>query len=76
MAETRISIRGMSCDHCVRSVRTALEELDGVDVRGVAVGSADVTYDPKRVEPRAIVDAIEDQGYEAELVEAGSSSGS
>jgi copper chaperone len=62
----------MSCDHCVRSVRGALEQLDGVTVRGVVVGSADVTYDPDSLAPQAILDAIEDQGYEAELVESGS----
>ena len=75
MAETRLSIRGMSCDHCVRAVRTALEEIDGVNVRRVAIGSADVTYDPNRVAPQSMLDAVEDQGYEAELVEAGSGTG-
>ena len=72
MAETKLSIRGMSCDHCVRSVRGVLEKLDGVDVRGVSIGSAHVSYDPARVAPQAMIDAVEDEGYEAELVEAGS----
>lgn len=71
MAELELKIAGMSCGHCVNAVREALEELDGVDVRSVEIGSAAVTYDPSRSTPTAIESAIEDAGYQLATVQLG-----
>lgn len=65
MERLRLDIDGMSCDHCVRAVRSALEGVDGAEVEQVAIGSATVRYDPARTSPDAITSAVGDEGYEA-----------
>lgn len=64
MANLELEISGMSCGHCVNAVKTALQDLDGVEVKQVAIGSASVEYDPSRSSPGAIESAIEDAGYQ------------
>ena len=70
MERMTLKIDGMSCGHCVRAVRSALEGIDGVAVERVDIGSAAVSYDPARARPEAIVDAVADEGYVAEAVGA------
>ena len=70
MERVDLRIAGMSCGHCVSSVRRALSELDGVRVEEVKVGSASVAYDPERTSVQDVVDVVNDQGYEAEAVAA------
>jgi len=67
MEQATIAITGMSCGHCVAGVKRALEQLDGVEVRDVKVGSATVAYDPAAVTPGRIAQAIEDEGFGAEV---------
>jgi copper chaperone len=71
MSRLTLSIDGMSCDHCVRAVRKALESVPGVTVEEVTVGRAVV----KATEPSAVgrlKAAIEDEGYQVrELAGAG-----
>ena len=55
-----LAIDGMSCQHCVASVRKALDSLEGVEVRSVEIGTAEVTSDVPRGE---LVAAIEDAGF-------------
>lgn len=61
--ETKISVVGMSCEHCVGAVKKALEQLPGVD-------TADVTLEPAQaivsgnVDAGEMVVAIEEAGYE------------
>jgi copper chaperone len=40
MEERRIAIEGMSCNHCVMSVRKALAQIPGIEVKDVQIGSA------------------------------------
>lgn len=65
MEEMQLSIEGMSCDHCVRAVRSALSRLPGVEVKRVEVGAAAVAFDPARTSRAAIVEAVNDEGYKA-----------
>ena len=65
MTRTTLKIDGMSCGHCVASVKKALAELNGVTVENVAVGSAVVSYDPAVASPEKIADAVGDAGYTA-----------
>ena len=65
MSRTTLKIDGMSCGHCVASVKKALEGLDGVKVEQVAIGTATVEYDPARATPERIAEAVNDAGYEA-----------
>jgi copper chaperone len=55
----------ISCDHCIRSIRGAVEALPGVrlieaDIEGKAVT---VEYDPAQAALPAIEDAMKDEGY-------------
>lgn len=62
MDRMTIDISGMSCGHCVASVKKALEQVDGVQVEQVAIGKATVLADAAKAP--SIRDAIEDAGYE------------
>lgn len=61
---TTLKVTGMSCGHCVGAVRRALESVPGVKVETVEIGAATVTYDPAATAREALVDAIEEAGYE------------
>ena len=65
-------VDGMTCGGCEVGVRMSVKKLDGV--AGVEAfyeeGRAEVTYDPAKVTPGMIVEAIEKLGYMAELEEA------
>ncbi len=63
MKETEIRISGMSCNHCVMSVRKELSKIPGVDVKDVQIGSARVAYDENTVSPKQIAEAIAEAGY-------------
>lgn len=62
-----ISIKGMKCKHCVAAVKSALEEIEGVEFAEVALekGVAEVVCDGS-VTRRQLIDAVEEQGFEAE----------
>ena len=65
MTKMHLDIEGMSCGHCVRAVREALTALDGVEVRDVSIGSADIAVDERRAPRDRILDAVADAGYQA-----------
>ena len=65
MEKIDLTIEGMTCEHCVRAVRGALEKVPGARVEAVDIGSASVEYDPERVTEETLVDAIADEGYTA-----------
>jgi Cu+-exporting ATPase len=65
--EKILKIDGMSCNHCVATVKKALESVQGVE-------DAEVSLDEKqavvvgKVDPKELVRAVEDAGYEAEVL--------
>lgn len=56
---------GMSCAHCVRSVRDALADLSGVTVEDVAVGSTTLEHDPTVATVVRVAEVIGEAGYRA-----------
>lgn len=68
-AAVPLHVEGMTCPSCKVAVRTALKKLDGVkDARvDVAAKSATVEYDPTKVTPQQLVDAVNQLGYQASL---------
>jgi copper chaperone len=64
MTRQVLEIGGMSCGHCLASVRGALEALPGVRVEELKLGSATVSFDEQATEPSAIAQAVEDAGYD------------
>jgi copper chaperone CopZ len=64
METTTLSITGMTCGHCVASVRKALSAVPGVQVQDVRIGSATL----EATTPAALdgaVAAVQDAGYDA-----------
>jgi len=42
---TTVAVEGMTCQHCVRAVFTALAAVPGIDRAEVSIGSARVEHD-------------------------------
>jgi Cu+-exporting ATPase len=64
-----IPVSGMTCAGCQAGVQKALQRTPGVLDANVNLmtASAAVTFDPKATSPAALVDAIRETGYGAEL---------
>lgn len=67
MSTLTLKVVGMSCQHCVHAVTSALQGVDGVSRANVDLqaGRAVVEYDESRADPDTFVRAIEQEGYEA-----------
>jgi len=63
MAEAKLKIDGMSCQHCVMAVKKALGAIAGVDSSDVEVGSAVVKYDEGKVTQKDLEAAVEKAGF-------------
>lgn len=60
----KIAIDGMHCQACVLRVRKALEKVNGVHVKEVLIGSAELDIvDPKSDDLGSALAAIETAGY-------------
>lgn len=65
--EKILKIDGMSCNHCVATVKKALESVDGVK-------NAEVSLDEKqavvvgKADSKELVEAVEDAGYKAQVL--------
>ena len=60
---TKLSISGMTCDHCQRAVKSALESVEGVQSASVDLdaGTAQVVGE---ADLNALVAAVEEEGYQ------------
>ena len=67
MEKTKLKIGGMSCQHCVKTVKDALTALDGVQSAKVNLrkGEAVVRFDELSVNLVNLRDAITQAGFEA-----------
>jgi copper chaperone len=63
MKTQEFKIEGMSCGHCVMSVRKAISKLDNVKIDDVQIGKAKVEYDESKTPESLIINTIEDAGY-------------
>ncbi|KAI5071466.1 hypothetical protein GOP47_0013717 [Adiantum capillus-veneris] len=65
-----IRVEGMTCAACSTSVEKALSRLPGVTSASVALlqNKAIVEYDPSTVKEKDITEAIEDAGFDAEVL--------
>jgi copper chaperone CopZ len=60
-----LKVDGMSCDHCARSVRTALEGVEGVIHAEVDLtrAAAVVSLDPLTADMARLRGAVDEAGY-------------
>ncbi len=63
--QTTLALGGMTCDHCVSTVETALAEVDGVvtATANLASQSAHVEYDPSIADIASMEEAVAAVGY-------------
>lgn len=68
MTTTTLSVKGMTCNHCVQAVEGALTELSGVEraLVDLKANSVTVQFDDSIVTVEKMTEAIEDQGYDVE----------
>ncbi len=66
MQTITLKVQGMTCMGCVNSVKRLLTALAGVGQVEVDLsqGRVEVVYDPARVQPHALKQAIEEGGYQ------------
>jgi copper chaperone CopZ len=62
--ETKLSITGMNCQHCVSAVRKALEGVPGVETVDVSLDQAQAVVSGS-ADADAMVTAVEDAGFDA-----------
>ena len=67
MAKVRLEVKGMSCQHCVKTVTDALTTLDGVQHVKVNLrkGEAVVRYDASYITDANLAKVITEVGFEA-----------
>lgn len=58
-----IYVEGMTCSHCIKAVRHAVEVTPGVVVHDVELGNVEVIYEPEFVTREQIEASIEGAGY-------------
>ena len=58
-----LKIDGMGCEHCIKSVREALEGVNGIKVLDVKIGSAEVEAENDSV-LNEIREKLDDAGYD------------
>lgn len=65
-----IKVDGMSCMHCVGAVENALAQVEGVSSTEVVLqdGIAIVEYDCEKVCAEDLINAVEEQGFDAEVL--------
>jgi copper chaperone len=59
-----IKIKGMSCQHCVGSVKKALEDITGLSQVIVNLDKGEATFENKNVDREQIRGAITKIGFE------------
>ena len=62
-----ISVDGMTCQSCVRSIQDQVAEMDGIESIKVLLkeGEAHAVYQPAKTSPQLIADKIDDMGFVA-----------
>lgn len=61
---TELNITGMTCDHCQRAVKGALESVEGVQSASVDLDVGLACVDGE-VDMDALIAAVEEEGYQA-----------
>ncbi|EFS8542612.1 heavy-metal-associated domain-containing protein [Listeria monocytogenes] len=66
MEKLTLNVEGMTCSHCEARVTKALSEVNGVKSAVVSLdeGTATVEFEKEQVTEDALIDAVEEAGYE------------
>lgn len=63
----QFQVDGMSCGHCEKAVRSAIQALQADAQVQIDLASGKVTVDAATLTPAQVLAAIEDAGYDARL---------
>jgi copper chaperone len=64
MNQTTYTVRGMTCSHCVLSVREEISEVAGVSSVDVDLASGRLTVTGRGIDAGAVRAAVAEAGYE------------
>ncbi|MFK9119499.1 copper chaperone CopZ [Peribacillus castrilensis] len=66
MENVILTVKGMSCGHCINSIEGNVGKLNGVHFVKVHLNEekVEVSFNSKMVSLKRITDVIEDQGYD------------
>jgi copper chaperone len=64
MIEKSYTVVGMTCEHCVLSVREEVSEVDGVEAVDVDLASGQLRVRGAEISDVAVSDAVAEAGYE------------
>ncbi len=69
METLTLNIGGMTCGGCVKSVTRILENTEGVTKAEISLENknAVIEFDPAKTNPAALIEAVEEGGYDAAL---------
>ncbi len=62
-----LDITGMTCDHCVRAITNAVQDVEGVTSAKVDLASNSAKVEGSVIDVKKILEAIEEEGYSATL---------
>ena len=62
-----LAIEGMHCGACVRRVTSALQSVEGVTVKSVEVGSAEIVFEAAETAAQDITAALDRNGFPARV---------
>ena len=65
MIKKSIKVKGMSCQHCIKSIEIEMKELELNSLK-IELGNVEVEYDPILTSEEMIINAIQEAGFEIE----------
>lgn len=70
LVSSLVSIQGMTCQSCVKSIENVVAELPGVSsvVVDLAGASGTVHHDPWTISGKQVADRIDDMGFESKVI--------
>ncbi len=63
MKTVQLSIQGMTCGHCVLSLKKELSKIAGLTINTVEIGKASLDIDETKVTEKILQHAVEEAGY-------------
>jgi copper chaperone len=75
MAIREFRVEGMTCGHCEKAVRSALESVSGVGKARVSLAEGKAWVEGP-ADPAALISAVAEEGYRATMIAPASEEGS
>ncbi|TLS50971.1 heavy-metal-associated domain-containing protein [Paenibacillus antri] len=64
MTSITFQVKGMSCNHCVKSIEGALRDVGATGKVDLAQGTVTVQYEEGKLSEASLKETIEEQGYD------------